>query len=164
MFLVAALLAACPGLTVLATSRAPLRLRAEREWEVPPLVLPWRPPPPPTAEQLSQYESVRLFVERARAVKPDFSVDNENAPAIAEICHRLDGLPLAIELAAARIRVLSPQAMLARLDQSLRFLTGGARDAPARQRTLRDAIGWSHDLLDPEERALIRRLAAVAGG
>ena len=162
--LVADLLAACSGLTVLATSRAPLRLRAEREWAVPPLALPRRPPPPPTAEQLSPYAAVRLFVERAQAVRPDFAVDNASAPAVAEICWRLDGLPLAIELAAARVRLFPPEALLARLEKRLPFLTGGARDAPARQRTLRDAIAWSHDLLDPEEQAVFRRLAVFAGG
>ena len=120
--------------------------------------------PPPTLEQLSQYEAVRLFIERAQAVKPDFAVDNDNAPAVAEICHRLDGLPLAIELAAARVRLLPPQALLARLEQRLPLLTGGARDAPARQQTLRDTIAWSYDLLQPEEQALFRRLAVFAGG
>jgi predicted ATPase len=162
--LVVDLITTCSGLTVLATSRAPLRLRAEREWEVPPLALPWRPPPPPTAEQLSPYAAVRLFVERAQAVRPDFEVDNASAPAVAEICWRLDGLPLAIELAAARVRLFPPEALLVRLEKRLPFLTGGARDAPARQRTLRDAIAWSHDLLNPEEQAVFRRLAAFAGG
>jgi predicted ATPase/class 3 adenylate cyclase len=162
--LVGDLLSASSGLTVLATSRAPLRLRAEREWEVPPLALPRRPPPPPTPEQLSPYAAVRLFVERAQAVRPGFAVDNANAPAVAEICWRLDGLPLAIELAAARVRLFPPEALLARLEKRLPFLTGGTRDAPARQRTLRDAIAWSHDLLHPEERAVFRRLAAFAGG
>jgi len=162
--LVADLLAASASLTVLATSRAPLRLRAEQEWEVPPLALPRRPPPPPTAEQLSPYAAVRLFVERAQAVRPDFAVDNASAPAVAEICWRLDGLPLAIELAAARVRLFPPEALLARLEKRLPFLTGGARDAPARQRTLRDAIAWSHDLLDPEEQAVFRRLGVFVGG
>jgi predicted ATPase len=157
------LLGAAPSLTVLATSRVPLRLRAEREYPVPPLALPRRKPPP-TAEQLSQYEAVRFFINRAQAVKPNFAVDNENAPAVAEICHRLDGLPLAIELAAARIRMLSPLAMLDRLEQRLPLLTSGARDAPARQQTLRQTIAWSHDLLSPDERILFRRLAVFAGG
>jgi tetratricopeptide (TPR) repeat protein len=107
---------------------------------------------------------VRLFVERARAVRPNFTVDNDSAPAVAEICWRLDGLPLAIELAAARLRLFSPEALLARLGKRLPLLTGGARDAPARQRTLRDAIAWSHDLLDPEEQVALRRLAVFAGG
>jgi predicted ATPase/class 3 adenylate cyclase len=157
------LLGTAPGLTVLATSRVPLRLRAEREYPVPPLGLPRRKPPP-TAEQLSQFEAVRLFIDRAQAVKPNFAVDNANAPAIAEICHRLDGLPLAIELAAARVRMLPPPALLTRLEQRLPLLTGGARDAPARQRTLRDTIAWSYDLLELEEQQLFRRLAVFAGG
>jgi predicted ATPase/class 3 adenylate cyclase len=157
------LLGAATGLKVLVTSRVPLRLRAEREYPVPPLGLPRRKPPP-TLEQLSQFEAVRLFIDRAQAVKPGFAVDNVNAPAIAEICHRLDGLPLAIELAAARIRMLSPQAMLTRLEQRLPLLTSGARDAPQRQRTLRNTIAWSYDLLEPEEQRLFRRLAVFAGG
>jgi predicted ATPase/class 3 adenylate cyclase len=157
------LLEHAPDLTLLVTSRVPLRLRAEREYPVPPLGLPRRKPPP-SPEQLSQYEAVRLFIDRAQAVKPGFAVDNATAPAIAEICHRLDGLPLAVELAAARVRMLSPEALLRRLEQRLPLLTGGARDAPARQRTLRDAIAWSHDLLEPEEQALFRRLAVFAGG
>jgi predicted ATPase/class 3 adenylate cyclase len=156
------LLGAAPGLKVLATSRIPLRLRGEQEYAVPTLTLPRRKPPP-TAEQLTQYEAVRLFIARAQAVKADFTVSNETAPAVAEICHRLDGLPLAIELAAARVRMLSPQAMLARLEQRLPLLTGGARDAPARQQTLRNTIAWSYDLLSPEEKALFRRLAVFAG-
>ena len=160
---VAGLLAACPRLVVLATSRAPLRLRGERELPVPPLPLPRRKPPPSPA-QLSHYDAVRLFVERARAVRPDFGVTEENAPAVAEICRRLDGLPLAIELAAARVRLLPPQAMLARLDRALPLLTGGPRDLPDRQRTLRATIDWSHDLLSPDEQALFRRLAVFAGG
>lgn len=157
------LLGSAPRVTVLATSRVPLRLRAEREYPVPPLGLPRRKPPP-TLEQLSQYEAVRLFIDRAQAVNPDFAVDNDNAPAVAEICWRLDGLPLAIELAAARVRLLPPQAILARLEHRLPFLTGGARDAPARQRTLRDTIAWSYDLLDPDDQTLFRRLAVFTGG
>ncbi len=160
---IAELLGFSAGLKVLATSRTPLRLRAEREYAVPPLGLPRRKPPP-TLEQLSQYDAVRLFIERAQAVKADFAVDNESAPAVAEICWRLDGLPLAIELAAARIRMLPPQAMLTRLEQRLPFLTGGARDAPQRQRTLRDTIAWSYDLLQPEEQQAFRQLAVFAGG
>src|SRR5918993_381173 len=161
--LVGEILAASPRLKVLATSRLPLRLRAEREYPVPPLALPRRKPPP-LPEHLTQYTAVQLFVERAQAVKPDFAIDNENAPAVAEICHRLDGLPLAIELAAARVRMLSPQAMLPRLEKRLPLLTGGARDAPARQRTLRNTIAWSYDLLEPKEQILFRRLAVFGGG
>ena len=161
--LVGDLLSATPGLKVLATSRVPLQLRAEREYPVPPLGLPRRKPPP-TLEQLSQYEAVQLFIDRAQAVKPDFAIDNTSAPAVAEICWRLDGLPLAIELAAARVRMLPPETLLARLEKRLPLLTGGARDAPVRQRTLRDAIAWSYDLLDPEEQTLFRRLAVFAGG
>ncbi|MDQ3653786.1 MAG: tetratricopeptide repeat protein [Chloroflexota bacterium] len=162
------LLAAVDGLTVLATCRSPLRLRAEHElavapMAVAPMALPKRKPPP-TGEQLRQYDAGRLFIERAQAVSAGFVVTNANAPAVAEICHRLDGLPLAIELAAARIRLLTPKAMLRRLEQRLPFLTGGARDVPARQQTLREAIAWSHDLLTPDERALFRRLAVFAGG
>jgi predicted ATPase len=157
------LLGTSPGLKVLATSRMPLRLRAEREYPVPSLALPNRHPPPPVA-QLTQYEAVRLFIERAQAVTPTFTVDNQNAPAVAEICWRLDGLPLAIELAAARVRMLPPQAMLARLEKRLPLLTGGARDLPERQRTLRETIRWSHDLLTEEEQILFRRLAVFAGG
>jgi predicted ATPase/class 3 adenylate cyclase len=157
------LLGAAPGLKVLATSRVPLRLRAEREYPVPPLALPRRDVLP-SIEQLSQYEVVRLFVERAQAINPDFVIDQENAPAIVEISHRLDGLPLAIELAASRVRMLPPEALLARLERRLPLLTGGARDAPQRQRTLRDTIAWSYELLDEAEKRLFRRLAVFAGG
>ena len=152
----------CTGLQILATSRSPLHLQAEREYPVPPLGLPRRKPPP-APEQLSQYEAVQLFISRAQAVRPGFVVDNASAPAIAEICWRLDGLPLAIELAAARVRLLAPEALLARLEHRLSMLTGGARDLPARQRTLRDAIAWSHDLLDVDDRTLFSRLSIFAG-
>ncbi len=160
---VAELLAASPGLAILATSRSVLRIYGEREYPVPPLATP-DPRLHESPERLSQYESVALFIERAMAVKPDFHVTNENAPAVAEISSRLDGLPLAIELAAARINVLPPQAMLARLGDRLSLLSGGARDRPERQQTLRGAIDWSYDLLDEDERALFRRLAVFAGG
>lgn len=152
----------CTGLQILVTSRAPLHLQAEHEYPVPPLALPRRKPPP-EPEQLSQYEAVQLFISRAQAVRPGFVVDNVSAPAVAEICWRLDGLPLAIELAAARVRLLPPEALLARLEHRLALLTGGARDLPARQRTLRDAIAWSHDLLDAEDQALFARLSVFAG-
>jgi predicted ATPase len=161
--MVAELLGAAPNLKVIVTSRKPLRLYGEHEFSVPPLALPDSKRPLP-AERIAQYEAVRLFIERARSVKADFSVTNDNAPALAEICVRLDGLPLAIELAAARIRLLPPQAMLARLSDRLRLLTGGARDLPERQRTLRATIEWSHALLDRAEKVLFARLAVFSGG
>jgi predicted ATPase/class 3 adenylate cyclase len=148
---------------VLVTSREPLGLSGEHEYPVPPLDMPdvdHLPPP----DALSHYESVRLFVERATAVKPGFAVTNENAPAVAEICARLDGLPLAIELAAARIKILDPQAMLDRLEHVLTFLTTGARDLPARQRTLRNAIAWSYKLLTEPEARFFARLSVFVGG
>ncbi|MBA3552535.1 MAG: tetratricopeptide repeat protein [Actinobacteria bacterium] len=157
------LLRASPGLKVVVTSRAVLHVTGEWEYPVPPLGLP-DPRHLPGLPVLSQFEAVALFIERAAAVKPGFQVTNENAPAVAEICARLDGLPLAIELAAARVRLLSPQAILARLGSRLALAIGGARDVPERQRTLRQAIDWSHDLLDPAERKLFARLAAFVGG
>ncbi len=159
--LVADLIEAGPGLKVLVTSRSPLHIYGEREFPVPPLAVPdWRH----AVEDLPANDAVSLFVQRAAAVKPNFSLTAENAPAIAEICARLDGLPLAIELAAARIKVLSPAAMLSRLENRLALLTGGARDLPARQRTLRGAIDWSHELLTPPEQRLFRRLSVFVGG
>lgn len=157
------LLESCPRAKILVTSRSPLRLRAERELPVPPLSLP---PRVDTfdLEPLSQYAAVRLFIERAQAVRPDFQVNSENAPAVAEICHRLDGLPLAIELASARIRMLSPQALLLRLEHSFDVLRGGTRDLPERQQTLHDAIQWSYDLLGDPEKRLLRSLSVFAGG
>ena len=160
---VAQLLSASPHLKVLVTSRIALHLRGEKEYPVPPLDLPDALNLPPL-ERLTQYEAVRLFIERATDVKPDFQVTNENAPAVAEICTRLDGLPLAIELAAARIRLLPPQKMLERLQSRLKLLTGGARDLPVRQQTLKGAIEWSYDLLDEGEKQLFRRLAVFVGG
>jgi len=157
------LLAGAPGLKVLATSRAPLGLYGEHVFPVPPLTLPDLERPPPL-ERVTQYEAVRLFVERARAVKPDFKVTNESAPAVAEICVRLDGLPLAIELAAARIKMLPPKALLQRLSSRLKLLTGGARDLPERQRTLKATIEWSFALLDEGEQLLFGRLAVFSGG
>jgi predicted ATPase len=157
------LLAEAPGLKVVATSRAPLGLYGEHVYPVPPLTLPDLERPPPL-ERLTQYEAVGLFLERAQAVKPDFSITNESAPAVAEICVRLDGLPLAIELAAARITMLPPKAMLKRLTSRLKLLTGGARDLPKRQRTLRATIEWSFALLDEGERVLFSRLAVFSGG
>ena len=153
-----ALLDAAPGLKVLATSRAPLRLGYERELAVPALRLP-ELSELPGLEAVSQYEAVALFVERATAVKSDFAVTNENAPAVAEICVRLDGLPLAIELAAARIRSLPPATLLERLGDRLALLTQGPRDAPVRQQTLRAAIDWSYALLSEPERRLLGQLS-----
>ncbi|HEX9440978.1 MAG TPA: AAA family ATPase, partial [Roseiflexaceae bacterium] len=161
--LIAELLAAAPDLKLLVTSRAILHLSGEHVFPVPPLGLPDRQQLP-TIERLSQYDAVALFIARARAARPEFQVTNDNAPAVAEICHRLDGLPLAIELAAARSAVLSPQALLVRLDQRLKLLTGGARDLPIRQQTLRDTIAWSYDLLDAAEQTLFARLAVFVGG
>jgi predicted ATPase/DNA-binding CsgD family transcriptional regulator len=155
------LLSTCPHLHVLVTSRAPLRLVGEQELTVPPLALP------DAVTDLHAFgtcESVQLYVERVRAVKADFALTAENAAAVAEICRRLDGLPLAIELAAARTRLLEPRAMLAPLERRLQLLTGGARDLPARQQTLRNTIAWSYDLLDEQEQALFRQLAVFVGG
>jgi predicted ATPase/class 3 adenylate cyclase/DNA-binding CsgD family transcriptional regulator len=160
---VAALLARCPKLNVLVTSRAVLHVRGEHEFAVPPLAIP-DPGHLPDLVALLQYEAVALFIARAQAVKPAFQVTNANAPAIAEICFRLDGLPLAIELAATRSKLLPPQALLARLGQRFTLLTSGAQDVPARQQTLRNTITWSYDLLDAGEQRLFRRLSVFAGG
>jgi predicted ATPase/DNA-binding CsgD family transcriptional regulator len=159
----AEVLSACAGVKALVTSRAPLRLRGERVLPIPPLPVP-DPTNMPAPETLSDYAAVEIFVQRAREMRPDFLLDRDNAAAVAGICRHLDGLPLGIKLAAARVHVLSPAALLARLARRLPLLTGGARDLPARQRTMRDAIAWSHDLLEPEEQALFRRLAVFAGG
>jgi predicted ATPase len=161
--LVTDLLSAAPRLKVLVTSREVLRLSGETDHPVVPLSLP-DPKRLPPSEQLTRYEAVALFIDRAMAVRPAFTVTNENAQAVAEICYRLDGLPLAIELAAARARVLSPQRMLVELSHRLRFLIGGARDLPARQKTLRSTIDWSCDLLTADELKLFRRLAVFVGG
>jgi len=160
---VAELLALCPGLRVLVTSREALHLRGERQYAVPPLALPDRSRAQ-AADQVTGYEAIQLFIERAQAVQPDFAVSDRNAHAIAEICHRLDGLPLCIELAAARVNVFTPETLLARLEHRLAVLTSGPRDVPARQQTLRQAIGWSYDLLTPGEQTLYRRLAVFVGG
>ncbi len=158
-----ALLKAVPGLKVLATSRTSLHLYGEREYPVPPFSLP-DIQHLPSLERLTQYEAVRLFIERAQDVRPDFAVTNDNAPAVAEICVRLDGLPLAIELAAARTKLFSPQALLDRLSSRLKMLTGGARNVPARQQTIRNMIEWSYDLLNEGEKQLFRRMAVFQGG
>jgi predicted ATPase len=171
---IADLLAAAPGLKVLVTSRATLHLNGEHEFAVPPLALP------PTnderrtknddrdshiqAQTISQYAAVALFIQRARAAKADFAVTNANAPAVAEICCRLDGLPLAIELAAARVKLFPAAVLLARLSSPLALLTGGARDLPARHQTLRNTIAWSYGLLSAEEQILFRRLGVFVGG
>jgi predicted ATPase/DNA-binding XRE family transcriptional regulator len=156
------LLGACPQLKVLATSRVVLRLRGEHRYEVPAMALPpsgYRP-----SAEADRYEGIHLFAERARAARSDFEVTPDNTPAVIELCRRLDGLPLAMELAAARIGLLPPEAMLARLGNRLALLTGGARDLPDRQRTLRATLDWSYDLLDEEERSLFAHLAVFLGG
>lgn len=161
---VAELLSVCPRLRILVTSRASLQLRGEREWPVTPL-------PVPALDRLSAHDAcvssgaVQLFSERAAAVQPGFELTAANADIVVDICHRLDGLPLALELAAARVKVLSPGELLARLEQRrLPLLTGGARDLPARQRTLHSTLSWSYDLLSLSEQALFRRLAVFSGG
>ncbi|MEA2523106.1 MAG: hypothetical protein QOF73_333, partial [Thermomicrobiales bacterium] len=161
------LLAACPQLTVLVTSRAPLRVSGEHEVPVPPLALPDRPNGAHRRsglEEVAQSEAVRLFVPRAQAIRPDFALTPSNADTVVTICRRLDGLPLAIELAAARIRLLPPEALLGRLSRRLDLLAGGPRDQPLRLQTLRNAVGWSHDLLREAERALFRQLSVFTGG
>jgi predicted ATPase/DNA-binding CsgD family transcriptional regulator len=160
--LAAALLSACPALQVLATSRAPLHLRGEQELPVNPLPVPaeghvaW--------EEATPYAAIRLFAERARSVRPDFQADERNFASVIAVCRRLDGLPLAIELAAAQTKLLTPAALLARLGDRLSLLTGGARDLPARQRTMRETIAWSYDLLTEDERRLFWRLGVFVGG
>jgi predicted ATPase/DNA-binding SARP family transcriptional activator len=153
------LLAACPHLRILATSREPFHVRGERRFPVAPL-----PTAPAASDVLASAPAVALFVDRARAVRPDFSLTAENAATVAEICERLDGLPLAIELAAAHVGAFTPQALLARLASRLALLTAGPADLPVRQRTLRASIEWSHALLSPAEQTLFRRLAIFAGG
>jgi predicted ATPase/tRNA A-37 threonylcarbamoyl transferase component Bud32 len=160
---VAELLAVGPNFKVLVTSQAPLHIYGEHEFPVPPLALPDLKAIPPV-EVLSRLPAVALFVERARAVRHDFVLTKENASTVAAICARLDGLPLAIELAAARIKLLSPSAMLARLESRLNLLTGGALDLPARQQTLRSTVDWSYGLLNAPEQTLFRRLSVFTGG
>lgn len=157
------LLAGCPALKVLVTSSVLLRVQGEREYALLPLPFP-QPDELPTLEELSRMESVALFVQRARVVRPDFTLNESNAAAVAEICHKLDGLPLAIELAAARSKVLSPAALLSRLDDRFQVLVSTSRDVPARQQTMRNAIAWGYNLLEADEQALLRRLSVFNGG
>jgi predicted ATPase/class 3 adenylate cyclase len=152
-----------PSIKALVTSRTPLRLYGEHEFPIPPLSLP-ESQATTSAEHLADYGAIRLFLDRTRAVNPGFSLTQENARAIAEICERLDGLPLAIELAAARTKLLPPQALLSRLGNRLKLLTGGARNLPERQRTLRNTIEWSYEMLDGGEKTLFARLAVFSGG
>ncbi|HEY3059269.1 MAG TPA: tetratricopeptide repeat protein, partial [Chloroflexota bacterium] len=156
-----ALLRACPELTIMATSREPLGITGEIAWPVSPLGVP---EPEAAPEQLAAVEGVRLFLERARSALPSFALTDRNAPAVSEVCRRLDGLPLAIELAAARVRTIGVEQMAARLDDRFRLLTDGRRTAPVRHQTLRAAIEWSHGLLTEPERQLFVRLAVFAGG
>jgi predicted ATPase/DNA-binding CsgD family transcriptional regulator len=160
---VTALLASCPGLKVMATSRITLRVTGEHEYPVAPLLTAGLNPraPLPTVEA---NDAIALFLQRARAVRPEFTLTESNAPALVEICRRLDGLPLAIELAAARIKVLSPSALAARLTNRLQVLTGGPRDLPARLQTMRNAVAWSYDLLPPDQQAVFRQLTVFCGG
>jgi predicted ATPase/DNA-binding CsgD family transcriptional regulator len=160
---IAELLAASPGLRVLATSRAPLHVRGEHEYPLAPLQLPG-PVEVASLDDLAEVEAVKLFVERARAIDPAFALTGDNAIAVAGICARLDGLPLAIELAAARTRLFTPAALLARLDHRLPVLTEGPMDAPVRQRTLRSTIGWSFDLLSERDQRVFAALGVFAGG
>jgi predicted ATPase/class 3 adenylate cyclase len=160
---VASLVERCMALRIVTTSRTPLRIAAEHEYSLPPLALP--PASEITStESLMAYPSVALFVERARKVKGSFELTAENAEAIAAVCRRLDGLPLALELAGARLRLLAPEALLERLDRALDVLTSGQRDAPERHQALRATIAWSHSLLSEPEQRLFRRLAVFAGG
>ena len=160
--LVSELVTVCPRLKVLVTSRVPLRLRSEYEFAVSPLSLP-EPSNSASVYAIAANPAVSLFLRRAQAIKPEFVLTQTNAVAVATICRRLEGLPLALELAAARIRVLTPAAMLKRLDHRIAFLTGGGPDMPARQRTMRETIAWSYDLLDPSEQFVFRRLSVFAG-
>lgn len=163
-----ALLRTCPGLTLLVTSRAPLRLTGEHSFPVPPLAVPARAAGDflnaTALEEIASNDAVRLFVDRAEATSAGFALTPSNGAAVAAICQRADGLPLAIELAAARTAFLSPSALLQRLDPRLPMLSGGPRDQPGRLRTMHDAIAWSYDLLSPDEQAAFRRLAIFIGG
>ncbi len=161
---VAELIQYCPKVKILVTSREALHVRGEYLYPVPPLGLPEANGRVPGPDELAQYEAIQLFVERAQSVSPSFELSAENAKAIVELCMRLDGLPLAIELAAARIRLFSPQALQQRLGSRLKLLQGGARDLPVRQQALRDTIGWSYELLDSDEKTLFAVIAVFAGG
>ena len=161
--LVVELLVAAPQLKVLVASRAVLHVSGEHQFPVPPLTVPEPKSMPPVAV-VSQYSAVALFIERARAVKPDFTITDENASVVVEICRRLEGLPLAIELAAARIKLFSPAAMLGRLKDRFQLLSGGARDLPERQQTMRGTIDWSYQLLDEDEKKLFMRLSVFIDG
>jgi non-specific serine/threonine protein kinase len=160
---VADLVEAAEGLHVLVTSREPLHLSWEHQFPVPPLEIPPLSPFPPL-DALARYASVALFVDRAQAAQPDFSLTRENARAVAEICERLDGLPLPIEMAAVRVKTLTPEAIARRLDRQMALLAAGVRDVPERHRTMRAAIGWSYEMLDDGQRALFRKLSVFAGG
>lgn len=160
---VAGLLQRCPGLTIMTTSRIALRVRGEQEIVVQPLTIPALTEPASVSE-LEEVESVSMFLQTARGHAPDFALTAQNAATIADICRRLDGLPLAIKLAASRLRVLSPSALLRLLDRRLRLLSAGPRDLPDRQRTLRDAIRWSYDLLPPQDRLRFRQISVFIGG
>jgi predicted ATPase/DNA-binding SARP family transcriptional activator len=162
-YLAEALLQGSPELRLLATSREPLHIGGELVWRVPSLTLP-DPRELPALDALAGCEAIRLFVERARAIRTTFALTERNAEAVARLCHRLDGMPLALELAAARVGVLSIEQIVARLDDCIALLTGGSRTSLTRQQTLRAALDWSHALLDERERALLRRLAVFAGG
>jgi predicted ATPase len=157
------LLVESPGLKVLATSRTLLHVYGEHDFPVPPLALP-ATGRHADLEALAGTESVALFVQRAQAARPDFALTEGNAGAVAQICAHLEGLPLAIELAAARVRLLPPQAILPKVANRLQFLNGGALNLPARQRTLRGAVEWSYDLLEPGEQRLFRGMAVFASG
>ena len=157
------LLDECPELKLLVTSREPLNVRGEHRFPVPPLTLPEAARRMDSADGLIAYEAIQLFVDRARAIRPDFQLTDENAAAVAEICLRLDGLPLAIELATAWIGALSPDSLRERLGNRLKLLRGGARDLPERQQTLRATIDWSYELLDPQEQRLFELLSTFAG-
>lgn len=153
----------CPNVHIIATSREPLAIQGEQVYRVPSLSTP-DPKKKESLESLNQYEAVRLFIDRALLAQPSFAVTNENAPSVAQICHRLDGIPLALELAAARVRAMPVETIASRLDDRFRLLTGGSRTALPRQQTLRATIDWSYGLLDEKEKTLLRRLSVFAGG